>query len=79
MEIGIFEKGSLAHNIQEKREANFYSTIDFDSLVYIYGKVLNIQGLTLELAKDFYKLDTYIYDEEKFKDIMRKIETGFII
>lgn len=79
MEIGIFEKGSLAHNIQEKREATFYSTIDFASLVYIYGKVLNIQGLTLELAKDFYKLDTYIYDEEKFKDIMRKIETGFII
>ena len=71
MEIGIFDENSLERNIQEKRNGKFYLNIDFDTLLRIYQKLLKKEGIGAYSVEDFYKLDTYIYDKEKYDQIMK--------
>lgn len=74
MEIGIFEETSWEHNIQENKNENFYSIINFDSLMNIYSTILNIQELSPCIVERFYKLDTYVYNKEKYDNIIKKIQ-----
>ena len=74
MEIGIFNESSSAFYIQEKRKETYYSIVDFNSLVDIYREVLNQQRLTPSLVENFYKLDFYVYNKEKYESIINKLK-----
>ncbi|MBR3804420.1 MAG: 3'-5' exonuclease [Clostridia bacterium] len=77
LEIGIFEQESLDFKIQTEREQRFYSNIKFYSITTIYSKILKQHcnyGLNIRSLRKYYKLDSYVYDKNAYKKILKNIK-----
>lgn len=71
LEIGLFENNSRFIKIQNNK-SEFYKFISFDDILNIYiltCKFLQVKNMQ-QIADNYWKLNKYKYDKQKFKEIM---------
>ena len=74
MQIGKFEEGTKENYIMKQQDM-FYKSMTFDDIINIYCTILKNSKTNLSVCvNDFYKLDSYDWDNNKLNSIMQRIE-----
>lgn len=73
---GCFSEGSKEFNIQSM-QSDFFKEITFEEIINIYAMNVKYTEVDLnECVENFYKLNTYVQDHEKYNEIMEKVRSG---
>jgi len=78
LEIGIFDNNPQLANLQNQKQ-KFYKYIPFEKIVDIYTTTCIMFGISdiQDYIKNYWKIDEYKYDTQKYKSIINLINENF--